>query len=48
MSQITVTLPDGSTRTVPVDQSAGPLLEGCEPESLMSMGQIVIRGTAGQ
>src|SRR4051794_36961904 len=28
----------GSTRTVPVNQSADPLLEGCEPTRVISMG----------
>jgi len=28
---------NGSTRTVPVNQSAGPVLEGCEPILLISM-----------
>jgi hypothetical protein len=28
----------GSIRTVPVDQSAGPLADACEPTRLMSIG----------
>src|ERR1017187_5707194 len=32
-----VTWNSGSIRTVPVNQSAGPLLEGCEPLLLMSI-----------
>src|SRR6266550_7670683 len=28
---------NGSTRTVPVNHSAGPLLEGCEPTLLISI-----------
>src|SRR5207249_9282680 len=32
---------NGSTRTAPVNHSAGPLPEGCEPPRLMSMRPIV-------
>ncbi len=31
----------GLTRTEPVNHSAGPLLEGCEPSLLMSIGRVV-------
>src|SRR6266513_333447 len=31
----------GSIRTVPVNQSAGPLVDGCEPARLMSMFQFL-------
>jgi len=32
----------GSMRTVPVNQSAGPLIEGCEPILLISIGSFCV------
>src|SRR5882762_2836642 len=37
---------NGSMRTVPVNQSAGPLLDGCEPILFISMFHSVIRHLA--
>src|SRR5438552_13355847 len=31
----------GSIRTVPVNQSAGPLFEGCDPDLLISISQLL-------
>jgi len=39
-------LNNGSTRTVPVNQSAGPLFEACAPLRLISMVTLRYRGSS--